>query len=196
MSDAPDAELIRAHLAGDVRAFEALVARHRTRVYAVALRVCGRPEDALDVCQEVFITAFRKLGTFRQEALLSTWLHRLTVNAALDLARRRSRRDHPSLDVLEARPDPAAGPEEIAMASHRAVAVQAALAKLGPDHRAVVVLHDLNDLDYAGVAEALDIPVGTVKSRLHRARVELARLLKHLEPEVGGTSSKVRSHDD
>jgi RNA polymerase sigma-70 factor (ECF subfamily) len=189
-ADAADEELVRRHVAGEQGAFEEIVARHRNRVYAVALRVCGRPEDALDVTQDVLVSAFRKLSSFRAEALLTTWLHRLAVNAALDLARRRSRRDHSSLDEIGDRADASAGPEEHAVAAQRAVEVQRALAKLTPEFRAVIVLHDLHDLDYAGVADALRLPLGTVKSRIHRARLELARLLGHLEPDAPSAPSK------
>ncbi|MCA1833798.1 MAG: RNA polymerase sigma factor [Actinomycetota bacterium] len=189
--DASDADLIGRHLAGEGRAFDEIVSRHRNRVYAIAFRICNRHEDALDVTQDVFVTAYRKLSSFRQEAQLTTWLHRLAVNAALDLARKRSRRDHRSLEAAEQLADDAPGPDEYAAASVRAAEVQRALARLSPDHRAVVVLHDLHDLDYAEVAAALGIPVGTVKSRLHRARLELARSLKHLEPIEGEPPSKV-----
>ena len=184
-----DHELVRRHLAGDPDAFREIVARHRDRVYALALRICGRPEDALDVTQEVFIGALRKLSGFRFEAMLSTWLHRLTVNAALDLARRRSRHEHDALDEAAAIGDPAPGPEEHAVAAVRAAAVRRALASLSPEFRAVIVLHDLHDLDYQGVADALGVPLGTVKSRIHRARLELASLLRDLEPERGGAPS-------
>lgn len=191
-----DLELVRRFLGGEQQAFAELVARHRDRVFAIALRICGRREDALDVTQEVFLTAFRKLSSFRQEALLSTWLHRLTVNAALDLARRRSRRDHTSLDDVPDAPDPSAGPEEHAIAAHRAAAVQRGLMMLSPEFRAVIVLHDLHDLDYAGVADALGIPVGTVKSRIHRARLELAKTLRYLEPDTPSATSKLVRDDD
>jgi len=184
-----DHELVRRHLAGDSDAFREIVARHRERVYALAVRICGRPEDALDVTQDVFVGAFRKLSTFRYEAMLSTWLHRMTVNAALDLARRRSRHEHAPLEDAAAVGDPAPGPEEHAVAALRAAAVHRALSSLSPEFRAVIVLHDLHDLDYRGVADTLGLPLGTVKSRIHRARLELARVLRDLEPETGGAPS-------
>ncbi len=193
---ATDPELVRRHLAGETAAFDEIVSRHRTRVYAVALRVCGRHEDALDVAQEVFVTAYRSLGSFRGEAKLTTWLHRLAVNAAVDLGRRRSRRDHAALDDVPETADAGPGPEELALAAHRAQAVRRGVASLSPDHRAVVVLHDLEDLDYSEVAFALKIPIGTVKSRLHRARLELARILGHLEPEGEEEPSKVARPDE
>jgi RNA polymerase sigma-70 factor (ECF subfamily) len=189
VSDTGDDDLVRRHLAGDAPAFRTLVERHRNRVYAVALRICGRPEDALDVTQDVFVNVYRKLGDFRHDAQFTTWLHRMTVNAALDLSRRRSRHEHAPLEDAAALSDPAAGPEEHAVAAHRAAVVQRALASLSPEFRAVIVLHDLHDLDYAGVARALDLPLGTVKSRIHRARLELARILRDLEPNAGNAPS-------
>lgn len=190
IASASDDQLVRRHLAGEAGAFHEIVVRHRNRVYAVALRVCGRSEDALDVTQDVFVTAFRKLSSFRGEALLTTWLHRLAVNAALDLARRRSRRDHAPLEEVPEQADAEPGPEEHAVAAQRAAEVQRALLRLSPEFRAVIVLHDLQDLDYAGVADALGVPLGTVKSRIHRARIELARLLGHLEPDANLATSK------
>ncbi len=191
-----DTELVRRHVAGETGAFEELVSRHRSRVYAVALRISGRHEDALDVSQEVFVNAFRKLGSFREEALFTTWLHRMTVNAALDLARRRSRRDATPLDVIGEVADSRMGPEDAAIRADRAAAVQKALTKLTPEYRAVIALHDLQDLDYAQTAETLGVPLGTVKSRLHRARLQLAKLLGHLEPSAGERPSKVAKSDD
>lgn len=185
--EASDAALIERHNTGDRSAFEEIVTRYERAVYAVAVRMCGEPEDARDVVQETFISAMRGLRTFRADAKLSTWLHRITVNAALDSIRRRQRRETRPLEEVAERADPVAGPEEEAVRSERASAVRSALARLGADHRAVLVLHDLEQLDYAEVAEVLDIPLGTVKSRIHRARLEMARLLGHLkESEPAG----------
>lgn len=196
LADLSDGELVRRHVEGVRGAFEEIVTRHRNRVYAVSLRICGRQEDALDVVQDVFVAAYRKLSSFRQEALLTTWLHRLAVNASLDLARRKSRRDHPSLETIADVADAAAGPEDLAIRADRAAAVQRALRAITPEYRAVVVLHDLQDLDYAQVAEVLGVPLGTVKSRIHRARIELAKLLGHLEPAEGERPSKVVTPDE
>lgn len=175
-----DAELVERHLTGDRRAFDEIVSRYERRVWAVCLRMCGNPDDARDAAQETFLTAFRSLRSFRGDAQLSTWLHRVAVNSCLDLLRKRGRRHDQPLDDV---PDAASGdpaPEDIAIASQRAREVRRALLRISDDHRAVLVLHDLQGLQYAEVAEALDVPVGTVKSRLHRARLEMARLLGHL----------------
>ena len=186
MNTLPDEELVRAYLNGDPGAFDALVTRYQQRVYAVALRMCGDPEDARDATQNALISALRNLRSFRAEAKLSTWLHRLAVNASLDVIRRR--RPSASLEELSDRRSEGTSPEESAVTADRARSVHRALAALSPEHRAVVVLHDLQQQDYAEVAEILDIPVGTVKSRIHRARIELAKLLGHLregEPMAG-----------
>jgi len=178
-----DRELITAHLAGDRRAFDRIVERYETRVWAIAIRLCADPDDARDAAQDTFVTAFRSIGSFRGDAQLSTWLHRVAVNASLDVLRRRGRnKAQPVESVPEiASGDP--GPDEQAIRSSRAAVVHAAIARLSDEHRTVVVLHDLQGLQYPEVAEALDVPVGTVKSRLHRARTELARLLGHLKDE-------------
>lgn len=179
-----DRELVLAFVAGDRSAFEEIIVRYERRVFSVCLRMCGDQEDARDAAQETFVTAYRSLQGFRGDAQLSTWLHRVAVNASLDLLRKRSKRPTAVEVVPEATSDEP-GPEEVAVRSDRAAAVHAALAKLSEDHRAVIVLFDLQGLQYPEVAQALDVPVGTVKSRLHRARVDLARLLGHLrEPQA------------
>jgi len=189
VSSSPDHELIERARGGDPRAFDEIVARHERRVFAVALRICRHREDALDVTQDVFVTALRSLGSFRGDAQLSTWLHRVAVNASLDLVRRRSRRESSTLDDALEQPSTAEGPESQAIDAVRAREVHRALGAIAPDHRAIIVLHDLQGLGYAECAEALDVPVGTVKSRLHRARLQLAGELGHLkesEPADGG----------
>lgn len=183
MTERSDADLIAAHLAGERAAFDEIVDRYERRLYAVALRMCGDVETARDVTQEVFITALRSLKSFRGEARVSTWLHRVAVNASLDRLRRRQRRPELPLEQGGERAGASPDPEEAAVASERAVAVRHAVAALAPEFRAAVVLHDLQGLDYAEVAEALGIPLGTVKSRLHRARLELARALGHLRDQ-------------
>lgn len=181
MSTQDDAELLSRYREGDTTAFDEIVTRNERRVFAIALRICHHHEDARDVTQEVFVTALRALATFRGESQLSTWFHRVATNAALDHVRRRQRREGASLDELGDSTDPSPGPESEAIESVRAREVHRALARVGVEHRAVLVLHDLQGLDYAEVAAALEVPVGTVKSRLHRARLALARELGHLK---------------
>jgi len=187
VTDIPDAphddELLSRFRGGDGKAFDAIVDRYERRVFAIALRICRHQEDARDVTQDVFVTALRTLSSFRGAALLSTWLHRVAVNASLDLVRRRSRREGSSVEGLSDRPAEGPGPEAEAIESVRAREVHRALGRIPEDQRAVVVLHDLEGLDYAEAAATLEVPVGTVKSRLHRARLALARELGHLRAQ-------------
>jgi RNA polymerase sigma-70 factor (ECF subfamily) len=182
-----DRELLERYVAGDARAFDLIVDRYERRVYVIALRMCGDSDDARDVSQTVFINALRALPGFREEAQLSTWFHRVAVNASLDHLRKQKRQPTDPLDSVGDRPSEGPSPEDRAVSAVRAAEVQAALRRLSDEHRAVLVLHDIQDLDYAGVAHALDIPVGTVKSRIHRARLELAKLLGHLRETSEGT---------
>lgn len=172
-----DAELVGRYLAGDVHAFGTLVERHERRVYNLALRMTGREEDARDATQEAFLSALRKLKTFRGEAAFTTWMHRVTVNACYDLLRKRQRapllreRDEDAAPRREpVSPDPA---NDVDLS----IDVRAALLRVPVDFRAALVLCDVQDLSYEDAAEALGVPVGTVKSRLHRGRVALARAL-------------------
>lgn len=180
MTDPADDELLDRVRAGDHAAFDAIVDRYERRVFAIALRICRHHEDARDVSQDVFITVLRAVKGFRGDAQLSTWLHRVTVNAALDAVRKRQRRATSSVDELADHAAAEPGPEATAIESVRAAEVHRALGTLAPEHRALIVLHDLEGLDYAECAEALEIPLGTVKSRLHRARLALAKELGHL----------------
>lgn len=180
MEQVSDGELLRRYRLGEARAFDEIVDRYERRVWAVAIRMVSHPEDARDVSQDVFLSAMRALRTFREESQLSTWFHRVTVNASLDLLRKRKRGGTRPLEEVRERASADPGPESHAVASSRAEEVQRALQQISEEHRAVLVLHDLQDLDYAEVSEALKIPLGTVKSRIHRARLEMAKLLGHL----------------
>jgi len=172
-----DEDLVRRYLEGDVQAFGTLVERHERRVYNLALRMTGREEDARDAAQDAFLTALRKLKTFRGEAAFTTWMHRVTVNACYDLLRKRQRSPllHERGDDAPSRPEPASA--DHAEAVDLALDVREALLQVPEDFRAVLVLCDVEDLSYEDAASILEIPVGTVKSRLHRGRVALARAL-------------------
>ena len=180
MTDAEDRDLVEQFARGDSHAFDTIVQRYEQRVYAIALRMTGNVEDARDAMQDVFVSALRALRSFRGDAQLSTWIHRVSVNASLDVLRKRKRHVAQPIEEAGDRPSEDVGPEDAAARAARAAEVQRALQHVSNDHRAVLVLHDLQDLDYAETAAALDIPVGTVKSRLHRARIEMATLLGHL----------------
>jgi RNA polymerase sigma-70 factor, ECF subfamily len=176
--DAPrDEDLVRRFLSGDRTAFAALVERHERRVYNLALRMTGREEDARDATQDALLTVLKKLSSFRGEAAFTTWLHRVTVNACYDLLRKRQRaplldRGDDDLPPVEPPPVP-----DHADASDLSIDVQQALLQVPEDFRVVMILHDVQDLPHEEVAAILSIPIGTVKSRLHRGRIALARAL-------------------
>lgn len=189
-----DADLLRQHVDGDRDAFGQLFQRHSARLWAVALRTVGDPDEAADALQEAMISAFRRAGDFRGQSAVTTWLHRIVVNAAVDRLRRRSARsvnwsgDEDTLEALAARGGPAgsastgtapleaAAPETADTVEIR-LEVDAALRTLPPQQRAVLVLVDMLGYPVAEVAEILGISPGTVKSRCARGR---ARLLPHL----------------
>jgi RNA polymerase sigma-70 factor (ECF subfamily) len=186
-SERPDDELVARFLAGDQAAFTALVHRHERRVYNLALRMLGREEDAKDAAQDAFLNALRKLSSVRGQAAFTTWMHRVTMNTCYDILRKRRREP-----LLEDPPDdiPSRVTGDPASRVADAIDVQRALVQVPLDFRAVLILHDVQDLAYEDIAEILGIPVGTVKSRLHRGRVALARLLPgeptgHPQPSEG-----------
>src|SRR4051794_19112957 len=182
-----DDQLLAAHRGGDVHAFGVLFTRHRDRLWAVALRTTGNPEDAADALQEAMISAYRRADAFRGDALVTTWLHRIVVNASLDrLRRNKVRAAQPLPDDLEeyagrgavlAAVDDATDPEAQAVLSDRRSAVLAALAQLPADQRAAIVLVDLEGFPVEEVSRMLDCATGTVKSRCARGRARLAALL-------------------
>jgi RNA polymerase sigma-70 factor (ECF subfamily) len=185
VSEQTDAELLAAHCAGDPHAFAEIVRRHRDRLWAVALRTTGNPEEASDALQDALISAYRRADSFRGDAAVTTWLHRIVVNASLDRLRRRSVRtwvplpeegEGPAL-VDEAR---LADPSAAADSNETVAEVRAALDTLPPDQRAAIVLVDLEGWSVEEAAKALDCPVGTVKSRCFRGRAKLAERLAHL----------------
>ena len=174
-----DEALAAAANAGDRGALEVLLARHLDRVHAICRRVTGHPEDALDATQEALIAVTRGLHRYDGRALFTTWLYRVATNAALDELRRRKRRPEPA-ELIEDRPlgggGAGAAPVESAVVAR--LDVDAALAGLSPEFRAAVVLRDLCDLDYAEIAEVLDVPIGTVRSRIARGRAAIADQLR------------------
>jgi RNA polymerase sigma-70 factor (ECF subfamily) len=175
--DSSDEALAAAANAGDRGALEFLLARHLDRVHAICRRVTGHPEDALDATQEALIALTRGLHRYDGRALFTTWLYRVATNAALDELRRRKRRPEPAeLSDDRARPAGAGGGVESVVAAR--LDVDAALAGLSPEFRAAVVLRDLCDLDYAEIAEVLDVPIGTVRSRIARGRAAIADQLR------------------
>jgi RNA polymerase sigma-70 factor (ECF subfamily) len=185
---AQDTELLRRHLDGDPDAFALLVRRHRDHLWAVALRTLGNPDDAADALQDALISAMRHAASFRGDAQLGTWLHRIVVNACLDRLRRRAAHptsplpddDHPGGALI-----PPASRDEFD-ARDTAADVQAALATLSPDQRAAIVLVDIEGYPVDEVAAILEVPSGTVKSRCARGRAKLLPLLVHLRGDESG----------
>jgi RNA polymerase sigma-70 factor (ECF subfamily) len=141
--------------------------------------VLGDPEDARDATQEAFLTALRKLGSFRGDAAFTTWMHRVTVNACYDLLRKRRRQPLLRLASDEGEPLPEMGPPvpDHAESSSGTIDAARALAQVPDEYRVALVLADVQDLPYEEIARVLDVPVGTVKSRVHRGRLALARAM-------------------
>jgi RNA polymerase sigma-70 factor (ECF subfamily) len=147
--------------------------RHERRVYNLAYRMLGEVNDARDATQETFLSCFRNMKRFRGDAAFSTWLHRIAVNVCYDSLRKR----RPMADEAVEREAAGATPDH-ADQTAASVDVQRALLTVPPEFRAVLVMHEIQDLPVDHIAEALELPPGTVKSRLHRGRVALARALK------------------
>jgi RNA polymerase sigma-70 factor, ECF subfamily len=176
--EASDEALAAAANAGDRGALEVLLARHLDRVHAICRRVTGHPEDALDATQEALIAVTRGLHRYDGRSLFTTWLYRVATNAALDELRRRKRRPEPAELVEDRRRGGGVGAAPVESAVAARLDVDAALAGLRPEFRAAVVLRDLCDLDYAEIAEVLDVPIGTVRSRIARGRAAIADQLR------------------
>jgi RNA polymerase sigma-70 factor, ECF subfamily len=182
--EADDAALVRAHVAGDRDAFAELVRRHRDRLWAVALRTLGDREEAADAVQDALVSAYRSAERFRGDSAVTTWLHRIVVNACLDRVRRRQAR--PTVPLPE---------HEVGMTAVRGAAtpydsdtvltVQAALAQLPAEQRVALVLLDMQGYSVSEIARMLGVAEGTIKSRCARGRARLAVLLGHLRRDDG-----------
>jgi RNA polymerase sigma-70 factor (ECF subfamily) len=185
-SRSSDTELVRRFKAGDREAFSVLANRHQHRVYGLCLRMLGSSQEAEEVSQDVFLSLYRALPRFRGDSKLTTWMYRVTLNHCKNHELYRRRRGHGRHEPLDGtredgppRELPHHGPATDASV-HRLEAgdlLQDALNQLDDDHRKIVLLRDVEDLSYEEISDLLDIPRGTVKSRLHRARAELARRL-------------------
>jgi len=182
-TDEDDRALLAAHAAGDRHAFGRLVTRHQGRLWAVAVRTLGDRDEAADALQDALLSAYRAAGSYRGDARVTTWLHRIVVNACLDRLRRRAARPTVPLPEQE-RPDPR---DDLA-ARETALEVEAALAGLPLDQRTALVLVDVQGLPVAEAAAVLGVPTGTVKSRCSRGRARLAVTLGHLRNRPDGPS--------
>lgn len=198
LGDRSDQELLALHAAGDPDAFGELVRRHRDRLWAVALRTLGDREEAADAVQDALVSAYRAAHTFRGESAVTTWLHRITVNACLDRARKAASRRTSPLDDTE-RLERLLEPHESAEAPaerqdlHRQLL--AALGTLPAEQRAALVLVDMQAYPVAEAARILDVPVGTVKSRCARGRAKLLPLLTHLRTSAGDNTDTERGRN-
>ena len=180
-----DREVIQRVLEGDNDAFGLLVEKYQTKVYNLALRMCGNEDDAFDLSQESFLRAWRSLGSFQFEASFSTWLFRLSSNICLDFLRAKKRRATVSLTMVSDEdeetqldlPDAGPTPEEVALAADDRRLLAEALNSLPADFRQIITLRAIDDLSYTQIAEILGIQEGTVKSRLSRARTALRNKL-------------------
>lgn len=187
-----DRVLAAAAGAGDRRALEVLLDRHADRVHAICRRVVANPDDALDATQEALIAVARGIQRFDGRAAFTTWLYRVATNAALDEVRRRDRRPRPVSEVPE--PGPSSSTLEDRVGA--AIDVDAALATLPEEFRVAVVLRDLCDLDYAEIAEVLDVPPGTVRSRIARGRAALATALGNPKTPNGRPTDSALDSDE
>ncbi|MGI5920739.1 MAG: RNA polymerase sigma factor [Syntrophomonadaceae bacterium] len=187
-----DVELVKRSLDADARAFEELVSRYQNKVYALAFRYMGNEDDAYDMAQESFIKAYRSLRSFKGDSNFGTWIYRITTNVCLDELRRRKRRllplsldeplatkDGDTVDKEVADPNPTA--DVIYERKETSQYIHNILSQIKIEHRAVIVLRDMMDLTYEEIAEILNCSVGTVKSRLSRARNILRKKLSDRE---------------
>lgn len=188
-----DAVLVRQVQEGDMVAFSRLVTKYQNRVLNLCWRLCGNLDDAQDLTQEAFLNALEKIQTYRHQAGFYTWLFRIAVNEALSLRRKAARRvtlslhdgdghwrgDHQAARLVNRVSAEPEDPPERLSASEVHKRVLAGLDQLSDDYRAVIVLRDVESFDYQQIAEILEVSVGTVKSRLHRARMAMR---EHLKP--------------
>lgn len=178
-----DAQLIHATRTGDPAAFGQLVRKYQDRLFTSLVHVCGTREEAEDAAQDAFVQAYLKLASFAGQSSFYTWLYRIAFNTAIS----RRRRQRPDLSVDRNREltgneplDGREGAEEQLLRLERAGMVQQALGQLNAEHRAILVLREMEGCDYDAIADILELPVGTVRSRLHRARLQLKEHLSAL----------------
>ena len=197
-----DRRLIAEALAGRTASFGELVLRYQERLYHVANRIMANPDDALDVVQDTFVNAYQSLGSFKGDAEFFTWLYRIAFNTAISAKRRK--RSAISLDSAGGNGEVGIDPEDRAAEAapyasmertedERVLAL--AVAKLSPEHRTVLLMKDIDGLKYEDIAEVMRVPIGTVRSRLHRARLELRNLLDPASVGLFGTTEAVEAAD-
>jgi RNA polymerase sigma-70 factor (ECF subfamily) len=183
-----DAQLIDETLAGDRAAFGQLVHKYQGRLFNTLLHVVGSREEAEDVCQEAFVQAFVKLETFRGRSAFYTWLYRIAFN--LSVSRGRRKKAEVSIDQHRDRTgeepaDVSDGPSDQLLRDEEVLQVRNAISALAEEHRAILVLREIEGCCYESIAEILDLPLGTVRSRLHRARLQLREELIDMLKDKG-----------
>ncbi len=185
-----DAELVQQCKLGDISAFEKLLDEYEGKIYNMAYRMLGDRQDAEDATQETFMKAYTSLDGFRGDSSFSTWLYRIAKNVCLDEIRRRQRKPVYHLDepvttptgqIQRQLPDESPAPDEVVVEHEKRRAIEEALGKLPPHHRTVIVLRDIQGLSYNEIAEILKVKLGTVKSRLYRARSSMSAVLQEME---------------
>lgn len=187
VNSSDESRLVERARRGDVAAFEALISQHEKRIYGLAYRLTGNHEDASDMAQEAFVRAYTSLGEFRGDSSFSTWLHRIVYNACRDELRRRQRQRVSFLDepmdkedgeLARQWADPGDGPEQALERRELQRLVREAVLGLDEDHRDILILRDFQDLTYEQIRDVLGVSLGTVKSRLNRARAALKEALQ------------------
>lgn len=181
-----DALLIEQSLAGDSAAFGQLVSKYQDRLYNTLVHVTGCPEEAEDVAQDAFVQAYVKLSTFQGKSAFYTWLYRIAYN--LSISRKRRKRPEVSVDRIRESTgdeplDDEEGPGDRMEREERAGRIRLALQELSDEHRTILVLREMEGCCYETIADVLELPVGTVRSRLHRARMQLRDRLKEVLQE-------------
>jgi RNA polymerase sigma-70 factor, ECF subfamily len=188
-----DAELLRRHVAGDGEAFGELFRRHRDRLWAVALRTVCDPEEAADALQDAMVSAFRRAADFRGESAVTTWLHRIVVNASLDRMRRRAARPAVPVGDEQAFEALVTQGSDVARATDTKLDIDAALRILPPEQRTALVLVDMLGYSVNDAAVIMNTSTGTIKSRCARGRARLLPHLAHLRRDAGGNRSASES---
>lgn len=188
-----DFELVKRASAGEPGAFDEIFHRYRDQIYSLAYRMTGNAAEAEDLCQEVFMVALKKMDSFEGRSAFSTWLYRVAINRSRDYLRKKKRSldtvsssEEGTPEIADSSNSPTTVPEMAAVSADAQRLVQQALMKLPENLRAPLVLHELEGLEYSEVARLLRLPVGTVKSRIFRARTRLGDLLEeHKEQWLG-----------
>lgn len=188
-----DAELSRRILAGEAHLFAQIVERYQNRLFAALMTMVPSREDAEDLTQETLVQAFRKLGSFEGRSSLLTWMHRIAMNLAISHRRKhRLERQQSWTDMEVAVSDltsPTHSQGDVLEQREERALLQSALARIDAEYREIIVLRDIHGYDYAEIADLLSLPAGTVRSRLHRARIELRDTILMLEQGKGGRGS-------